>query len=369
MTPDAVARAGPSARKEIVVDPRSRGSARVGERAYLAVSSPRLYLVLLAIAVVAISVIWRLRFMAEWSTHGTPFSDWQHYAMAWNRVIAGGSLYAPEQLTGYFTFPQMLFIGWAYPPAAVVLWAPFASWPAGWIAWTVVNVGLLLTALWAVATRTWPERRVETFALMLLVLSQFNPFIEAAQLGNPDLALAGLLMWAWIGGPRAAVLAGVVGGLAKIAPVAMLLYARRFGWRWTAYGVGALVVIGIATLPLVGLGSWFDYARSLSLAVAECAPSHSDNVAIACQFVDFVAGKQIGLLVAMGMAILAGLVPNRWLAFSLAAMTYPVANHDLRGHTWLPIVPVIVAYVTTIRSPRSSIGTASTRPSPASPDS
>lgn len=23
--------------------------------------------------------------------HGTPFSDWQHYAMAWNRVLSGGS--------------------------------------------------------------------------------------------------------------------------------------------------------------------------------------------------------------------------------------------------------------------------------------
>jgi Glycosyltransferase family 87 len=305
---------------------------------------------LLGAFLIAVSVTWLMEFAAV-RVHGTPFADWQHYAMAWNRVVAGGDLYHPSQLTGPFTFPSMLFIGWAYPPASVVFWAPFSTWPAGWVLWTTVNVGLFLTALWAAVTRTFPARRVEVMGFALIALSQYGPFVEAAQLGNADLALAGLFAWAWLLGPRAAVIAGVLGGAAKIVPVGMLLFASRHGWRWTLYGIGALGAIGVATLPLVGLDSWFEYASSLALATAPCAPERPHNVAIACQLAH-PAARTIGILAGMALSVGAGLVQSHFWAFALAVMAYPVANHDLRGHTWVVVLAVALAAVMELADPR-----------------
>jgi Glycosyltransferase family 87 len=341
------------------IDPRNRDDGRLrkldrsGLIRALAVEAA----LLMTAGAVAISAIWQM-VRANFPAHGTPFADWQHYAMAWNRVASGGPLYAPEQLSGPFAFPSMLFVGWAYSPPSVLFWAPFATWPAGYVLWTTVNVGLLLTALWAVASRTWPEHRIWGFALTLLILSQYQPFVVGAALGNADVALTGLLLWAWLGGPRAAVVAGVLGGAAKVAPLAVLVYVRRFGWRWTLYGVGSLVALIVLTLPLVGLHSYFEYAHSLALAVAPCGAARPDNLSIACQFSDFGTGKAVGLVLGIGMGIASGFVRNRLLAFSLAALAYPVANHDLRTHSWLPIVAVVGAWLTTLRARSASIRTA-----------
>ena len=277
------------------------------------------------------------RMLTNIGIHGTPFSDWQHYAMSWNRVASGGPLYDPAQLAGPFHFPDMLFTGWAYSPPSVILWAPFAWWPGGYVLWTVVNVGLLLTALWAASSRQWRAHRLIAFGVILLVLGLYPPFIEAASLGNPDLALAGLLMWAWLS-PRWAVAAGVLGGLAKLAPAAILLWVSRDGRRYTVAGFAILAGVSLLLLPLSG--AWLDFATTLRLAQAPCG---GENVAVACLFPDPVVGRTVGILLAGTMSVASAFVPSRWFGFALACLAYPVANPDLRGHTFLPLVPVVVA--------------------------
>src|SRR5262245_7647409 len=112
--------------------------------------------VVIAAALLAVSCIQIARLQAiglGW------FADWQTYALAWLRVAAGAPLYAPAQVRGPYLLPDMLSQGFAYPPPSVVLFAPFASWPFGFIGWTTLNVGTLLTALWAISTRISPSRR------------------------------------------------------------------------------------------------------------------------------------------------------------------------------------------------------------------
>ena len=263
--------------------------------------------------------------------HGVPMADWRHYALSWLRVTEGGPLYAPIQYSGTpYQLPSVLNTGWAYPPPAILLFAPFAAWPAGWIAWTVVNLGLLLTGLWAIIR----GHRYSSlaFAGVLVGLGLWQPFRNAAALGNADVGVAGLMAWAWVGRPW---IAGAIGGSVKIVPGAFFLYGLRDGWRSIVPGVLVGVGLCVAALPLTGLDAWWQYGVALANATYPCG---GENMSIAC----ITGSRAAGLGLAGLMVVGAWLVPWRVVAFSLAAMAFPVANHDLRGHTWMPLAVVVV---------------------------
>src|SRR5262245_15017975 len=171
--------------------------------------------IVIAAAVLAVSCIQIARLQAiglAW------FADWQTYAMAWLRLADGGRLYAPAQVSGPYQLPEMLGQGYAYPPPSVVLFAPFASWPFGFIGWTTVNVGTLLTALWAVATRISPSRRTLVYSAMLFFLAAFFPFEDGVGTGSLSIATAGLFAWAYVLGESRTAPIGVVAALLRLVP-------------------------------------------------------------------------------------------------------------------------------------------------------
>ena len=111
----------------------------------------------------------------------------------------------------------MLLIGYAYPPASVPLLIPFQGYPLGLAAWITVNLGALLTALWAIASRAWPTYRLLAFALALAGLAMFPPFLAGMIAMSTNIGLAGAIGWVAVG--LTARQAGVLGGVLAILKV------------------------------------------------------------------------------------------------------------------------------------------------------
>jgi hypothetical protein len=265
-----------------------------------------------------------------------PFADWRTYENAAVRLLSGEAIYAPEQLSGPYHLTDVLLVGYAYPPASVPLMIPFQGYPLGLAAWIIVNLGALLTALWAVVSRAWPTYRLLVFAFVLVGLAFYLPFKEGILPMTTNIGLAGAVGWVSIGlTPRQA---GTIGGVLTIVKVfAGALSLGTAGPKLPAIG-SAVVVAGllvVASLPMVGLDSWFDFGTALTTAVPDCAGA---NYSIACTLgpsLGFQFASMLGVLVG-GTAAMAMLACRQAFLLSvLAAVAIMAPANNLHIHFWI----------------------------------
>lgn len=208
VTPVAAARAGRQG--EIVVDPRSRGLPRVGER-------------LGDVALIALFLAIDGLRMANWSSDLRNFGDdgsiYRTAAAAW---LAGGNPWTALSDTGAY---------FAGPPPTLLLALPFV--PLGDLATRVIWIAVALgSAIWAVRALKLPAWWLA-----------FPPLWISVMAGNPNaLVLAALVARA---GPLAVV--------AKIYAGIPLVLLRR--WRELA----ATAIVLAVTFPLL---PWWQFVES-----------------------------------------------------------------------------------------------------------
>jgi Glycosyltransferase family 87 len=275
-----------------------------------------------------------------------PFVDWRTYENAAGRLLAGDAIYAPEQLAGPYHLTEMLLVGYAYPPASVPLLIPFQGYPLGLAAWITVNLGALLTALWAIASRAWPTYRLLAFALALVGLAMFPPFLAGMIAMSTNVGLAGAIGWVAVG--LTARQAGVLGGVLAILKV--FAGAITFGSpedKTKAFVTAVAVVAGLTlvTLPIVGFQDWLDFGTALTGAVPDCS---GFNVSIACTLADATGlalgwGSLVGVLVG-GLAVLGMIVCRQpYLLSVLAAIAVMAPANNLHIHYWTIGYVIVVA--------------------------
>ena len=273
-----------------------------------------------------------------------PFVDWRTYEHAAARLLAGDPIYAPQQLAGPYHLTEVLLIGYAYPPASVPLMIPFQGYPFGLAAWMTVNLGTLLTALWAIASRAWPTYRLLAFALSIAGLAMFPPFLAGMIAMSTNIGLAGAIGWVAVGltARQAGVLGGILGVL-KVFAGALTFAARHDKVR--AFGIALLVAAGLAlvTLPVVGVAGWLDFATALTGAVPDCS---GFNVSIACALGPSVGlgwGSLVGVLIG-GLAVLGMLAVRQPYPLSvLAAIAVMAPANNLHIHYWTIGYVLVVA--------------------------
>lgn len=201
MTPDAAARAG-RLEGEIVVDPRSRGLAKIGEAAYRSLT---------AIALPAL-FIWVIAY--EWDGLAGFNADARLYLMATRAWLAGGDPWSTNLAGLYF----------AAPPTSLLPMLPFTLLPEPVDRFAVQ----LVCVLGAVASLRL--LRIPPWWLL------FPPLWEAIFVGSLDSILVTLVLAG----------AGPVAAFAKIYAVIPLLWERR----WRALGVtAAALVVSAPFLP------------------------------------------------------------------------------------------------------------------------
>jgi hypothetical protein len=273
-----------------------------------------------------------------------PFVDWRTYANAAARLLAGEPIYATQQLTGPYHLTEVLLIGYAYPPASVPLMIPFQGYPFGLAAWTTVNLGALLTALWAIVSRAWPTYRLLAFSLALAGLAMFPPFLAGMIAMSTNIGLAGAIGWVAVGltARQAGVFGGIL-GILKVFAGALTFAGVDDKTRSLAFALLVAASLTLVTVPIVGLGSWQDFAMALTGAVPDCS---GFNVSIACTLGPTVGlwwGSVIGVLVG-GLAVLGMLACRQpYLLSVLAAIAVMAPANNLHIHYWTIAYVLVVA--------------------------
>ncbi|MBI3749170.1 MAG: DUF2029 domain-containing protein [Chloroflexi bacterium] len=294
---------------------------------------------------------------------GEAFTDWRTYVNAVERLQVGTSIYAQGQLAGPYTLPDMALVGYAYPPASVPLFLPFTSYPGGLVAWLLLNVGLLVTGLYAVLRQELGQARLTDLALVLLLLALIRPFWSGLALGNVNVGLAGVLAWCWvIGRGRGSIaLVAALGATVKSIPGVLVFWSTPRTFPRVAIGTAVTgVLLFLVSLPFVGLQSWFDYGLALSNAQPSC---HEDTfIPSAACLLQPVFGVGVAKLSGIVFAVVLGgfalVSRSSIVAFALVTFALLAPVTDFHPHYLLMLyVLIVVAGVSWIGGRRRSDAT------------
>jgi hypothetical protein len=204
-------------------------------------------------------------------TGGGPV-DWATYTNGADRFVAGLPLYSTVQLSGPYQLKDIVASGYLYPPPSVLLFLAHGPFVSGYIAWMVVNVGVLIAGLAAALRREFGSAVPWPLALTCLALAAFPPFHFGAAIGNVSIGLAGIYAWAWASEGKG-WLGPIAGALAvlKVYPGLLALWCVRQGsWRPVAIAMGVAAAILVATVPILGLDMWGDFVTSTLNARPTC---------------------------------------------------------------------------------------------------
>ena len=160
------------------------------------IAAPRLTSLLIVVGGVAALLMVALQVSHE-ARVGVPLVDWMTYARAFERLANGGHIYAAAQLDGPYSMPSTVVSGYSYPPASVLVLAPFVWLPVGPIPWIVLNARNSLTGLWAVARHELGSWGPMGFGLALVGLGISPALGSGIAVANVNVGLAGMLAWAW----------------------------------------------------------------------------------------------------------------------------------------------------------------------------
>jgi alpha-1,2-mannosyltransferase len=308
--------------------------------------APALILLLLAATSLAILA-------AAGSTLGY---DFQAYAQAADRLMAGHPLYDPAvDVAGAFAI-------YLYPPPFALAVIPFAALPdpVGTWAWLAFLVASFLGGTALLPVR--PTVRWTVVALAAISL----PFLYGLKLGQvgPILYLCFAIGWRSLDRAVPLGLSAATGTLVKVQPVVL------FGWmlvtrRWTAIAVGgaALLAVMALTTLLMGAQVWSDYLALLARVSQPIPTPHnmtpgavafraglSTDVATVVQYAamaltatltlfswlrrDAATGFMVGVVASQLLS------PLLWDHYAMLLLL-PTALLLQRGHWWAATLPLL----------------------------
>ena len=127
------------------------------------------------------------------------------------------------------------------------------------LAWLVARVALLALACAVMPVRPWVR------GATMLVAAFTYPVLLDLNLGNVSVVVTALLAiaWRWLDRPAGSVAIALALLVRPTLAAVLAWQALRRRWRPIAWTLVALVVVGLATLPFVGIGGYLDYLTVL----------------------------------------------------------------------------------------------------------
>lgn len=221
--------------------------------------------------------------------------DYQAYDAAVRRIAAGLPLYPPGVAEAYNSGEYANL--YLYPPPLAVLLLPVAALATDTAAVLWLGLRLALLVGGALLLPVPPLARMAT----LFAGAISFPVWYDLNLGNLSVVLFALsaVVWRYRDGATGGVALAVAGVLRY--PFGIVLLALALARRWRAVGATLVagVVIGLATLPVVGFEAWFDYLRTLGALRDVSAGEH--NLSFATTAHAFGIPGPDGLWVAFGI--------------------------------------------------------------------
>jgi hypothetical protein len=265
--------------------------------------------------------------------------DWHTYEAARARVLDGSPIYPDYQLTGPFSLADASAnAGFIYSPLAALLLVPLG------IGGPIVWVGMcLLVFLVGLAAALWRAPLWLLAAGPVLIAAQ-GGLETGIRVGNVDVMVAGVVPLTIFG--RVAVLNAILGATKIWAGALLLVEIRKRRWRQLAK---ALVIAGalvIASVALLGIQPWIDWARSLANAKPVCegvvptfGPSFSCSLPVGQRL-----GAAIGWVVAALLLVGALKVRSGGLAVFLITLAMLASSPDISDRYWLIAIMGAITY-------------------------
>jgi hypothetical protein len=314
----------------------------------------------LLLVVLAIVLPFRVLQLLTFSTEIQWGYDLSAYWIAGRHVLDGLPIYGAAQLAGPYS-PQAQFL-YLYPPFLAVAIAPLVAFVnvdyqiANWL-WAAAGLVVVITASLLLSRRERIGSRADRWMVVAAVLA-FPPVVGELVMGNVHLLLLGLLTGAWLairrGGRSGDAIGGMLVGVAiliKVFPAVLILWflLRR---RWTAAIVASvtIVVLAVATLPVVGVQPWLDYPQVL-LNLGAPTDTHdtlAPSVWLAALFPSAVARTVViaaVILVVGWTALRKAEVVSFAVAVACSVLAAPALYHHYLAVLVLPIL-VAIAWVT-----------------------
>jgi hypothetical protein len=284
--------------------------------------------------------------------------DYLAYVNAAERLIATGSLYQAETLSGpYRPGPFGLYM--YAPPLGVSLQpATGLGFDAGMWTWYIAHVLALIAACVLLPVR--PLIRLFTF-----VVAAFSFAVtKDMALGNVSvlILLPTVVAWRWLDRPLGSIAQAFAIAIRPTLGILMIWQLLRRQWRAVAWTVLAGSLLIVSTLPFVGLEGYLDYLTVLrnmsdvtgvlynydlgSIALASGIGAAGATLALASGYVIAIAAillslrrdRELGFIVTVTASLL--LSPLLWDHY-LAMLVLPAAFLAQRGRPWGLLLPLL----------------------------
>lgn len=281
------------------------------------------------------------------SFSGRLFIDWLTYSHAVQRWLTGLPIYGASQLAGPYYLPDVVLSGFAYPPATVPFFLPFASAPLGLLCWIVLNLGVFITGVVAVLRRELGAVSLVSIGLLLAVLGISGPLTVGVAAGNVNVALAGILAWSWAVGrsARFVPLSAMVATVIKLTPASLMAWGDRRPRRYLAQAALVLLIV-LLTVPLTGAAAWHDFATALSNSQPTChIPGALPSIPCALEAILGSAelARMVSIVVFVGLSAIAWWTRSPLAAFLMVTVAWMVPTADVHPHSLLvPLVGLLV---------------------------
>lgn len=301
---------------------------RTGQRSLTQLRWPARTVVGVAMAAMALYGAARL---IAYSTarYGAITPDGTTYTAAVERWLAGISPYTPMQSAPYLLTDASWGMGFVYPPTALPIVGAFNL--VGVELWRFLNLGALILAALLVV-RKERGRVTVLSAVATLAYLLINPFVWSAW-ANAQItpALVALMTIGYVY-PRTAGPGALIGGLVKVYPVAMLLWAfRERRWRGIRDGIIVGAALVALSMPFVG-HEWSHFLVATRNALPSCNVGDPDS--IRC-IVGEPYGQLIALAIGGAVSALSLAVRDRRIAFACLMFGIMLTSPDLNWAYWL----------------------------------
>jgi hypothetical protein len=273
------------------------------------------------------------------------FPDWRTYSAAVHRWLEHEPIFAAQQLAGPYQLPDVLLVGYAYPPPSLFFFLPFASYPWGLVAYLIANLGGLVCVLWAMVSRWWPRRRLRVFAFVLAGLAAWPPFSDGVTAANVNIGIAALVGVVALGlPPTMSGVIGAVAGLVKVFPGASAIATSDRKMHATIVAATIAAAFALLSLPLIGINAWIQFPQALANGVPDC--TRGREFGPACLLTP-VVGVQVAKWTCLAVGVVATLSLVRLRdPLAMAAMltvTIMAPAYDLHLHYWILVYVLLVA--------------------------
>jgi hypothetical protein len=107
------------------------------------------------------------------------------------------------------------------------------------------------------------------------------------------------------------------------------------------------VIVGLITLPFLGIQNWLDFATAMGGSRPWC--NYNTTMSLACQLepgLGVAGAKLMTVAIAAGLSVVALLVPWRLAKLWLVVGAWAAVVADFHQHTWLVVaIPVFASIV------------------------